>query len=158
MRKQIIDPTPQEITLEKQDWLNLEQLVQIELTSEMEAHPIEAAFTPDASQGWRAEQGGIQTIRLVFDEPQDIKRIKLIFQEEQQARTQEFLLSWLSPTGLSYQEIVRQQYNFNPPATVQQIENYTVDLNAVKALDLTINPDISNPGAYASLAQLQLGG
>ncbi|RDC64403.1 carbohydrate-binding protein [Adhaeribacter pallidiroseus] len=158
MRKQIIEPAQPRIALVEPNWLDLEQLVQLELTSEAETHLIEAAFTPNENEGWRAGQPGKQTIRLIFEEPHHIKQIRVVFQELAQARTQEFLLSWLSADGLSYQEIVRQQYNFNPPATCQQVEEYTVDLKAVKALELTINPDISNPGAYASLAHLQLGG
>lgn len=157
MRKQINNSAQPWISTAEPNWLDLEQLIQLELTSEKDTHPIEAAYTTNESEGWRAGKPGKQTIRLIFKEPHPIKRIRLVFQETEQARIQEYLLSWLSADGLSYQEIVRQQYNFNPSTTVQQVEDYTVDLNAVKVLDLTINPDISNPGAYASLAHLQLG-
>jgi hypothetical protein len=158
MRKQIIEPARQLVSPAKQNWLDLEQLVQIELTSEEEGHPIESAFTMNESEGWRAAQSAKQTIRLVFVEPQNIKQIKLLFREKEQERTQEFLLRWLSADDLSYQEIVRQQYSFSPPHTIQQLENYTVNLFGMKALELTINPDISRSGACASLAQLRLGG
>lgn len=158
MRKQIIVPTRQIVSPEKQNWLNLEQLAQIELTSEAGIHPIESAFTTNESQGWQAAQSGKQTIRLVFDEPQNIRRIKLMFREKEQERTQEFLVRWLSADSLSYQEVVRQQYNFSPPDTIQEVEDYAVNLHGMIALELSINPDINNPGAFASLAQLQLGG
>jgi len=158
MRKQIINSVRQQVVSPaEQDWLDLEQLVQIELTSEEEAHPIESIFTMNEREGWRAAQSGKQTIRLVFDEPQNIKQIKLLFHENEQERTQEFGLRWLSVNDVSYQEIVRQQYSFSPPHTIQELENYTVNLDGLKALELTINPDISNSKAYASLALLQIG-
>ena len=38
-----------------------------------------------------------------------------VFQEDEQERTQEFVLRWSPDGGQSYREIVRQQYNFSPP-------------------------------------------
>lgn len=136
--------------------LDLEHLAQIELTSEDEAHPIEAALTPDIEAGWKAAQPGEQTIRIVFDKPQKIKRVKLLFREEEQERSQEFVLRWQPAGDTSYREVVRQQYNFSPPQTIEESEDYTVDLDAVSALELTIKPDMNGRGAFASLAQLQL--
>jgi len=140
----------------KQNWLDLENLAQIELTSEEQAHPIECAFTSNENEAWRAAQPGKQKIRILFDEPQQIKQVQLKFREMEQERTQEFLLCWLPAGKEAYQEIVRQQYNFNPPHTIQELEEYTVNLEAVRALEITINPDITSKGAYASLAQLQI--
>jgi hypothetical protein len=66
-----------------------------------------------------------------------------VFLEDQQARTQEFVLRW-SPNGCqSYREIVRQQYNFSPPGMTREFEDYAVDLTGVTALELKIVPDIS---------------
>jgi len=42
--------------------------------------PIEAALLPGTGEGWRASQPGMQTMRIVFDYPQTLKRIYLIFQ------------------------------------------------------------------------------
>lgn len=156
MRKKIIDQAPQNVTPAKQSWLELEHLAQIELTSEDEAHPFESALASDGGAGWMAAQPGEQTIRIVFDEPQKIRRIQLLFREKEQERTQEFLLSWLSAGDQSYKEIVRQQYNFSPPHTIEESEDYTVDLEAVRALVLHIVPDTSGRGTCASLAQLKL--
>ena len=50
-------------------WLDLEDLVEVELTSEGVAHPIEAALLPAGESGWRAAEPGEQTIRLLFHEP-----------------------------------------------------------------------------------------
>jgi hypothetical protein len=137
-------------------WLDVQRLAQVELTSEDAAYPIEAALIPSAGSGWRAAQAGEQTIRLQFDEFQRVRRIQLVFQEDQQARTQEFVLRWSPDGGQSYREIVRQQYNFSPPGVTHEFEDYAVDLAGVAALELRIVPDISGAEARASLAQLRI--
>jgi hypothetical protein len=97
------------------EWLNLECLTQIEVTSEDAGHPIESALVHAGDQGWRAEGPGEQTIRLLFDEPVKLRRVRLVFREEVQGRTQEFVLRWSPDGGRTYREIVRQQYIFSPP-------------------------------------------
>lgn len=156
MRKRIIHRDTKGVSLANQNWLDLERLAQVEITSEDSTHPIEAALTPGTEQGWRASQPGEQIIRLLFDEPLGLKRIYLVFSEETQERTQEFVLQWSADGGQSYREIVRQQYNFSPPETSQEVEDYHVDMNGVTALELRIVPDISGGSAYASLSQLSL--
>lgn len=156
MRKRIINQHRQDIPLTSQDWLDLEHLVQVEFTSEDTTHPVESALTLGAGSGWRAAQAGKQTIRLLFADPQRIRRIYLLFHEDQQERTQEFVLRWSSDGGQSYREIVRQQYTFSLPGTNREYEDYAVDLEGVTVLELSIVPDIGGVGALASLAQLRL--
>jgi hypothetical protein len=156
MRKRIINQDPQNIVPVDQGWLDLQSLAQVELTSEDAANPIEAALVPGAGLGWRAAQAGEQTIRLLFDELQRVRRIQLLFQEDQQARTQEFVLRWSPDGGQSYREIVRQQYNFSPPGLTREFEDYAVDLAGVTALELRIVPDISGGDARASVTQLRI--
>ena len=157
MRKQIIDPNPQNVTPAGQSWLDLPNLAQVELTSEDAAYPIETALTPGDGPGWRAAQAGEQTIRLAFDEPQKVKRIQLLFREEQHSRAQEFVLRWSPDRGQSYRDVVRQQYNFSPPGMTREFEEYTVDLDGVTTLELRIVPNISGGEARASLAQWLIG-
>jgi hypothetical protein len=156
MRKRIFDQNPQKTPPDDDVWLDLQHLAQVELTSEDGAHPIEAALTPGVESGWRAAQGGRQTIRILFDSAQKLRRIQLLFSEDQQARTQEFVLRWSPDGGQSYREIVRQQYNFSPPGMTRELEDYTVDLVAVTALELGIVPDISGGDARASIARLRI--
>ena len=158
MRKQIIDAGGQATPpAEHQDWLDLEHLVQAELTSEDPEHPIESALVTNSGSGWRAEQPGRQTIRLLFDQPHRIVRIQLEFREHERQRTQEFVLRWSPDGGTSWREIVRQQYNFSPPDSTHELEEYSVDLNALTMLELSIIPDISGGEARASLARWRLG-
>ena len=151
MRKQLIDD---ESSGSDQQWIDLEALAQVAMTSEDPDHPIESALTGQGS-GWRASRQGEQVIRLLFDEPQRISRIRVGF-EENMARTQEFVLRWSPDRGRSYREIVRQQYTFSPPNTTREVEDYTVDLNELTLLELRITPEIQGGTARASLKQLRL--
>lgn len=153
MRKRIIDEQGvQEASEANHHWLNLESVAQVEITSEDEAHPIESALAIGSDSFWRAAKSGEQTLRLLFDEPQRVTLIRLLFQEDHQERTQEFVLRWSSDSGDSY-EIARQQYNFSSPDSNRELEEYTVGLDGVTALELSIIPDISGGSAHATLAQ-----
>lgn len=156
MRKLIINPSSENVSATNQNWLDLEPLVQVEMTSEHVEHPIESALIPGRGSGWRAALPGEQTIRLLFDKPQKLRRIHLLFREDQQERTQEFVLRWSPNHGQSYREIVRQQYNFSPLAATREVEDYNVDLDGVTALELRILPDVTGGSAFGSLAELFL--
>ena len=157
MRKQITEAGARAVrSAEGQDWLDLDALVQAELTSEDPAHPIESALVTGSGSGWCAQHPGRQTIRLLFDQPHRINRIQLEFQEHERQRTQEFVLCWSRGPGEPPREIVRQQYNFSPPGMSRELEDYVVDLDGLTMLELSIIPDISGEGARASLAQLRL--
>ncbi len=155
MRKQTINSGSGAVSPSGDVWLDLERLARVEITSESAEHPIESALIPDRGPGWRAAQPGKQTIRLIFDQPLALKRILLRFDEKEQARTQEFVLQWLPEGQQSPREIVRQQFTFSPPATNQEIEDYSVKLGGVTVLELEIVPNISGGGACASLAQMR---
>jgi hypothetical protein len=81
MRKRVIKPAVHEVATADQEWLDVEQLAQVEVTSEDAAHPVESALVPGDGAGWRAAQPGEQTLRLVFDKPQRLTRIWLLFIE-----------------------------------------------------------------------------
>ncbi len=73
MRKRIVNPASTAITEEKGDWLDLEQLAEVEVTSEDANAPIERVFVLRDPTGWRAAKSGEQTIRLLFDSPQNLR-------------------------------------------------------------------------------------
>ena len=155
MRKRIRPHQEQENPPANTGWLDLEALARVEVTSEDAAYPIESALLPIGATGWRAESPGEQTIRLLFEAPQRLRRIRLLFREEKEARTQEFVLRWSPTVDGSSRDIVRQQYHFSPSAATEEFEEYRVELEDVAALELTIIPNLSG-GSYASLAQLRL--
>jgi hypothetical protein len=117
---------------------------------------VESALVSGETRGWRAADSGAQTIRLIFDEPQRLKRIALVFEETETERTQEFVLRWSPDGGRSFREIVRQQWNFSPPNSIREVEEYRVELSGVTVLELVIVPDISRGAARASLRSLRL--
>lgn len=156
MRKKLLEDQHQYRQKPECNWLNLEELADVELSSEDVSHPIEAALLEKGQGGWRASTPGTQTIRLLFSSPQKISRIHLDFLEHAAGRTQEFVLRWSSDSGQSFREIVRQQWNFSPSGTTSETEDYDVDLANVTALELNINPDIANPNAMASLEQWRI--
>ena len=156
MRKRLISPTPERGRPHGEGWLDLERAAAVEVSSEEADYPIESALLSRETQGWRASRPGTQTVRLVFDEPQSLKRIALVFEENDTRRTQEFVLRWSADGGQSFREIVRQQWNFSPPETVRELQEYQVELSDVTVLELIITPDISGGMARASVKSLRV--
>jgi hypothetical protein len=137
-------------------WLDLAQIATVEVTSEDPRFPIESVFT-NGGPGWRAAQTGEQRIRLILDEPISVRRIQLRFCEPAIERTQEFTLHWSAAQGGAASEIIRQQWNFNPNGSTAEVEEYSVSLEGVSALELAIRPDIGRNDAVATLALWRVG-
>ena len=156
MRKRLIAPVQPETAPPAHDWLNLEDLAEVEMSSEDASHPIESALLPGQGPGWRAAGPGKQSIRLIFANPQRLRRIWLRFVEAESDRTQEYVLRWSGDGGQSFRDIVRQQWNFSPSGITAETEDHRVDLSGVTVLELGITPEISGRPAFASLARLRL--
>ena len=156
MRKRLITPKPKDAPSPNEDWLDLDSAAVVEVTSEEKGYPVESALVSGEMQGWRAADSGTQAIRLIFDVPQRIRRIWLVFEETEADRTQEFVLRWFSDGGHSFREIVRQQWNFSPPETTREIEDYQVELSDVTVIELVIVPDNRRGAGRASLKSLRL--
>lgn len=156
MRKRLITPTPETVRSRGKGWLDVERAAIVEITSEDKYYPVESAFASGEAQGWRAAEPGPQTIRLVFDQPQRLRSISLVFEENEIARTQEFILRCSSDGGSAVEEIVRQRWNFSPPESIREVEEYRVELSSITTLELIINPDISGGIARASLKNFRL--
>ena len=156
MRKRLITPTQGTVRSHGKGWLDVERAAMVEITSEEKDYPVESAFASEEAQGWRAAEPGSQTIRLIFDQPQRLKLILLVFEENKISRTQELVLRWSSDNGTSFREIVRQQWNFSPPETATEVEEYQVELSNVTVLELIIVPNMSGGTARASLKSLRL--
>ena len=156
MRKRLITPIPQAGTPDDKGWLDLDRAAVVEVTSEEKEYPVESALVSGEMRGWRAADSGTQTLRLIFDEPQRLTRISLVFEETETERTQVFVLRWSADGGHSFREIVRQQWNFNLSNSMRESEEYEVGLSDVTVLELVIVPDISRGSARASLRSLRL--
>lgn len=156
MRKRILAPAKPAAHDPPTGWLNVEEIAEVELTSEDPDHPIESAFRAGEGTGWRAAEAGTQVIRLHFAIPQHLRRIRLVFREHDTARNQEFVLRWSADGGRSYHDVVRQPFNFSPPGTTCEVEDYEVDLHGVSSLELSIIPDLGGGEGSASLEEWKL--
>jgi hypothetical protein len=132
MRKSVVEAQPAEART-TEGWPDVEKLASVQVTSEDPAYPIESVFSN--SGGWRAARESVCVSQ------------KRRFPE----RSNSFLRS-SGPGGQPFREIVRQQWNFSPDGSTEELEDYRVDLNRVAALELTIQPEITGGKAVATLA------
>ena len=154
MRKSVIDSVtihPEQRS--EQEWLELEQIAKVEVTSEDPNFPIESALASGKGPGWRAAEKGKQLIRIIFDKPRPLRRIRLEFSETEIERTQEFTLQWSAESGRPFRDIVRQQWSFSPHGSTSEVEDYQVDLDSVSVLELALRPDLTPGNAFATLAK-----
>jgi hypothetical protein len=140
------------------EWLDVEAIARVELTSEDPAFPIEDALStnPERNElGWRAGTPGPQTIALHFDSPQNIRRLFVHFIEREAERGQEFVLRYSSLTEIN-REIVRQQWSFSPNGSTQELEDFAVNLDSVVNLEIVIDPDRGRRHSLATLNALRV--
>jgi hypothetical protein len=140
------------------EWLDLTSIARVQLTSEDPAFPIENALTtnPTLNQlGWRATSPGPQTVTILFDVPQRIRRVVVHFVERNMERSQEFLLRYSSAKETD-REIVRQQWGFSPNGSAEEVEDYAVELDSVTKLELVIDPDRGRRNSVATLSALRI--
>ena len=129
------------------------------VSSEDPRHPIDHAFDgqrgPGASR-WIAAQSGEQTLILAFDTPQTIRKILIEIEEPEITRTQEMAVSVSQDGGQTYRELVRQEYNFSPPGTTLEHEEWSIKADAISHLQLKIKPDKGGKAGRATLTTLAL--
>jgi hypothetical protein len=129
-------PTPEEI--------DIAAVASVQVTSEAPDHPVDHAFDNSRGPGgtrWIASEPGDQTLILVFDAPQTIRRVVLEVEEPDVARTQELQLAVSVDGGRTYRELLRQEFNFSPPGTTFEREDWAVTVEGVTHLRLWIRPD-----------------
>jgi hypothetical protein len=155
VRKSLIAPISQTDPASDQVWLDMDRIASVEVTSEQPGYPIESALRGE-SRGWRAANPGTQIVRMIFDQPQTLRRIWLVFEDSENARNQEFVLRWSRGQESSFREIVRQPWNFSPGGSVRENEDYTVHLSEVGILELIIVPDKSGGDVRACLRSFRV--
>jgi hypothetical protein len=157
LRKQVLSrqasPPPRRVA-EK----DIAALATVSVTSEDPDHPIDNAFDdqrgPDGSR-WIAEQPGEQTVIVAFDTPQTLHRLFLEINEPDVSRTQELTVSVSGDAGATYRELVRQEFNFSPPGTTRELEEWAI-AERVSHLRLVIKPDKGGGLSRATLTVLAL--
>ena len=129
MRKRVFTPTPQGIRSPDEGWLGLDRAASVEVTSEEKDYGIDSALVSGETQGWRAASPGTQTIRLLFDQPQRLTRISLVFEETETERTQEFVLDGLQIAGAHFEKLCASS---GIPAHLTQYLNWSLCLTSVE--------------------------
>jgi hypothetical protein len=158
LRKQIIRPstaTPAPMPEE----IDIAAVATVLVTSETAEHPVDHAFDAHRGPGgsrWVAGEPGEQTLILAFDAPQAIRRVVMEVEEWEVARTQELQLAVSSDGGMTYREVLRQEYNFGPPGTTFEREDWAVPADGVTHLRLAIKPDKGGKPCRASITSLVL--
>ena len=82
----------------------MDRIASVEVTSEENGYPIESALLR-AKSGVGAATPGTQFIRLIFDEPQKLKRIRLVFEDAESTRTQEFACDGLLILNVLFEKL-----------------------------------------------------
>ena len=158
LRKQVLTkqpPGPVRRSTEK----DIAAIATVLVSSEDPQHPIDNAFDDHRGVGgsrWIAEQSGEQTVILAFDTPQTLRRLFLEVEEPEVTRTQELAVSVSADGGQTYRELVRQEYNFSPPGTTHELEEWAIPAGAISHLRVIIKPDKGGKPARATLTTLAL--
>jgi hypothetical protein len=158
LRKQIIKPSPAP-PIPMPGEIDIAAVAAVLVTSEDPDHPVDHAFDQQRGPGgshWVAGETGEQTLILAFDAPQTIRRILLEVEEPGVVRTQELQLAVSGDGGQTYRELVRQEFNFSPPGTTFEREDWAVTAQGVTHLRVWIKPDKGGKPCRATLTSLVL--
>lgn len=129
------------------------------VTSEDPEHPIDHVFDVNRGPGgtrWMAKEPGEQMLILAFDAPRTIRRVVLEIEEPEVSRTQELQLAVSEDGGKTYRELLRQEYNFNPPGTTFEREDWAVQAEGITHLRVMIKPDKGEKPCRACITSLVL--
>ena len=158
LRKRIVK-VPPSLSVPEPGEMDIAATAAVQVTSEDPAHPVEHVFDHRRGPGgsrWVAAEPGEQTLLLAFDTPQTIHQIIVEVEELEVSRTQELRLSVSCDGGQSYRELRRQEYNFSPPGTTFEREDWTVLAEGVTHLQLWMKPDKGGKPYSATLTALVL--
>ncbi len=140
MRKRLI--APKDASAVNPGWLDLDGAAVVEVTSEEKEYPVESALVAGETRGWRAADSGTQTIRLIFDQPQGLTHRARLRRNRNTAHPR-VRIAMVSGWGTLVSRDCAPQWNFSPPDSVREVEEYQVDLSDVTVFELVIVPDTS---------------
>ena len=158
LRKHILREVPP-VLARQPDEKDIASIATVLITSETPEHPIDHVFDDQRGPGgsrWIAAEPGEQTLIVVFDTPQAIRHIRLEVEEQEVSRTQELSLALSRDGGHTYQTLLRQEYNFSPPGTTFEREEWRVTAEGVTHLRLMLRPDKGGKPCRATLTSLVL--
>ena len=139
--------------------LPLVSLAEVQATSEEAGHPIVFAFDDSDGSGatsWKAGTPGEQTVTVVFRKACRVAQVTMQVEEREVARTQEVQLAVSTDGGLTYRELIRQEFTFSPDGATWEDETWTVQQEHVTHVRLIIIPDKGRSDVYAALTTFGL--
>lgn len=134
-------------------------LAEVRASSEDDGHPILLAFDDGEAPGstcWKAQDPGEQTVTVAFREACRLRQVTMQVEEREVTRTQEVQLAVSTDGGLTYRELLRQEFTFSPGGATWEQENWRVQQDDVTNVRLVIKPDKGRTDVYATLTSLQL--
>src|SRR4051812_6685975 len=156
LRKQLLN-VPQRTQAPMPGEIDVAAVATVLVTSEEPEHPVDHAFDDRRGPGgsrWVAGEPGEQTVILAFDAPQALRRVALEVEEHEVPRTQEVQLAVSFDGGQTYRELLRQEYNFSPPGTTFEREDWAVIAEGVTHLRLWIKPDKGDKPCRGTITSL----
>jgi len=138
------------------DLKDIPALATVLVTSEAPEHPVDHLFDTSGGPGgtrWIAGADGEQTLVLAFDAPQSIRAIGIEAEEPSASRTNVLTVSLSADGGRTYQERIRQEFNFSPGTTFER-EEWSVPADRISHVRVVIRPDKGNAPHRATLTSL----
>jgi hypothetical protein len=156
LRKQILS-NPSATGAPRADVKDIPALATVFVTSEAPAHPVDYLFDASGGPGgtrWMAGADGEQTVVLAFDAPQTIRAIGIEAEEPSATRTNVLIVSLSGDGGRTYQERIRQEFNFSQPGTTFEREEWAVPAERITHVRVVIQPDKGHAPHRATLTSL----
>ena len=138
------------------DVKDIPALATVLVTSEAPEHPVDHLFDASAGPGgtrWIAGVDGDQTLVLAFDAPQSIRAIGIEAEEPSATRTNVLIISLSEDGGRTYQERIRQEFNFSRGTTFER-EEWSVPAERITHVRVVIQPDKGHAPYRATLTSL----
>ena len=156
LRKQILSE-PSAAGVPRADVKDIPALATVLVTSEAPGHPVDYLFDASGGPGgtrWIAGADGEQTLVLAFDAPQTIRAIGIEAEEPSATRTNVLVISLSGDGGRTYQERIRQEFNFSQPGTTFEREEWAVPAERITHVRVVIQPDKGHAPHRATLTSL----
>ena len=155
LRKVILGDRPA-AAMPRADVKDIPALATVHVTSEAPEHPVDHLLDASAGPGgtrWIAGVDGDQTLVLAFDAPQSIRAIGIEAEEPSATRTNVLIISLSEDGGRTYQERIRQEFNFSRGTPFER-EEWSVPAERITHVRVGIQPDKGHAPHRATLTSL----